>query len=117
MYSIRRSQLSGHVIAPPSKSHSLRAILFASMAHGKSTLSNVLPSPDVAAMINACKKLGAFIQRKHNALEINGVSGKPQLPDDVIDVGNSGLLLRFIASIVCVARTACRVNRRLFYSL
>ena len=72
-YRIGPSQLSGNITAPPSKSHSLRAILLASMARGKSTISNCLQSPDVIAMINACSKLGAQIEQQHGVIEMVGV--------------------------------------------
>lgn len=101
-YSISTSTLSGSIIAPSSKSHSLRAVLFASMASGKSTIYACLQSPDVEAMIAACKKIGAQIKRTNNTIEIVGVAGKPSVPDDVIDAGNSGQVLRFIGSIVAL---------------
>ena len=37
-YLIKKSVLKGEIVIPPSKSHSMRAILFASLAKGKSTL-------------------------------------------------------------------------------
>ncbi len=101
-YRIGYSQLSGSIAAPPSKSHSLRAILLASMARGKSIISNCLQSPDVVAMIDACSKLGAHIEQKDSGIEIVGVAGKPQLPDDVINAGNSGQVLRFVAAIAAL---------------
>jgi 3-phosphoshikimate 1-carboxyvinyltransferase len=98
-YKVKNSTLSGSVIAPPSKSHTLRAILFASMAQGKSKIFNYLKSPDTQAMLDACQKLGAQINQTHNLIEIIGVAGKPSIPDDVINAGNSGQVLRFIAAI------------------
>ncbi len=88
--------------APPSKSHTLRAILFASLACGQSYISNILQSPDTEAMISACRQLGAVITVSNQQLSIIGVSGKPKLPDDVINVGNSGQVLRFIGAVAGV---------------
>ena len=98
-YKIRPSKLRGSISASPSKSQSMRAILLATMACGNSTIKNCLNSPDIDAMITACRKLGAEITRHQNTLEIKGVSGKPCIPDDVIDAGNSGQVLRFVAAI------------------
>jgi len=98
-FKIKTSTLAGRITAPPSKSHSMRAILFASMASGESIITNCLASPDVDAMISACQQLGAVIKRDDNTLVITGVAGKPSLPDDVIDAGNSGQVLRFVAAI------------------
>ncbi|MBL4647774.1 MAG: 3-phosphoshikimate 1-carboxyvinyltransferase [Gammaproteobacteria bacterium] len=101
-YTIKPSKLSGTISASPSKSHSLRAILFASLATGKSIISNYLPSPDAAAMIQACQLLGANISQNNTQLDIIGVSGKPRLADNVIDAGNSGQVLRFVAAIAAL---------------
>ena len=43
---------------PPSKSHTLRAILFGAMGKGKTVIHHYLPSPDAKAMIEACRLLG-----------------------------------------------------------
>ncbi len=99
-YHIQASNLSGTTVLPSSKSQSLRAVLFASLAQGTSMIENALPSPDIAAMISACRQLGAFIKQQGNRYIITGVNGKPRTPDDVIDAGNSGQVLRYIA---CVA--------------
>jgi 3-phosphoshikimate 1-carboxyvinyltransferase len=48
-------------------------------------------------MIAACRQLGAQITQHQNELIIEGISGKLRTPDDVIDAGNSGQVLRFIA--------------------
>ncbi|MCH9689997.1 MAG: 3-phosphoshikimate 1-carboxyvinyltransferase [Gammaproteobacteria bacterium] len=101
-YKISHSKLSGSVIAPPSKSHTLRAILFASMAQGSSKIFNYLKSPDTQAMLDACQKLGAHIKQADDLIEIIGVAGKPRIPDDVINAGNSGQVLRFIAAIAAL---------------
>lgn len=101
-YEIKYSQLSGSIIAPPSKSHTLRAILFASMARGKSKIHNYLKSPDTASMLDACQKLGAQIKQTDNLIEIIGVAGKPNLPDDVINAGNSGQVLRFVSAVAAL---------------
>lgn len=96
-------KLSGSITAPPSKSHTMRALLFASMAKGCSIIRNALVSPDVDAMMIACKNLGAKITHHGTHLEIQGVAGKPKTPDDVINAGNSGQVLRFIAGIAALA--------------
>jgi 3-phosphoshikimate 1-carboxyvinyltransferase len=101
-YKIKPCVLAGSVTASPSKSQTRRAILFATMACGSSVIRNPLDSPDVEAMIDACRKLGAKITRYSNFIEIEGVSGKPKVPDDVINAGNSGQVLRFIAAIAAL---------------
>lgn len=101
-YKIGKSKLSGTIKVPSSKSHTLRAILLASMARGKSIIRDYLPSPDTLAMITACQQIGAKIQFDRGQLEVEGVAGQPKLPDDVINAGNSGQVLRFVAAIAAL---------------
>ncbi|HVT62080.1 MAG TPA: 3-phosphoshikimate 1-carboxyvinyltransferase [Legionellaceae bacterium] len=101
-YRIQASNLCGSLVIPPSKSHTLRAILFASMADGKSIIRNYLTSPDTQAMLCACKQLGADITVQADALLIHGCAGSPKTPDNIIDAGNSGQVLRFIAAIAAL---------------
>ena len=67
------------------------------MAKGRSTIDSPLNSPDIQAMIKACSQLGATINQQANQLIIDGINAKPNTPDNVIDAGNSGQVLRFIA--------------------
>lgn len=94
-----RSQLQGDIVASPSKSHTLRAILFATLADGDSCISNYLPSPDADAMIHACRELGATITVSDSNLVIRGCAGKLKTPSNIIDAGNSGQVLRFVAAL------------------
>ena len=87
------------IYAPSSKSQSIRAILFASLADGTSKITNVLWSRDIKSMIDACKQLGAKFEYNGKSLIITGCANHLRLPDDVIDAGNSGLVLRLIGAI------------------
>ena len=100
--SVLPSKLRGSVRVPPSKSHSLRAILFAALARGKSHIKNVLTSPDVSAMIEACRQFGACIQSiAEGELTIKGVAGKLSIkPGSCIESGNSGQVLRYMTAIM-----------------
>lgn len=93
------SALKGTLQIPSSKSQSIRALLFALLASGKSIIKNLLPSPDVEAMMTACQHLGAIIDQYEDHLQICGVAGKIHGAEDVIQAGNSGLIFRFIGAI------------------
>lgn len=101
-YLVTPSSLHGSGTVPSSKSHTMRAVLFASFAKGQSIIHNVLPSPDAAAMVAACRALGAVITEQGTTLTIQGVGGCPQPPQSVIDVGNSGQVLRFVAALAAL---------------
>ncbi|MDF1653807.1 MAG: 3-phosphoshikimate 1-carboxyvinyltransferase [Coxiellaceae bacterium] len=87
---------------PASKSHTLRAIWFASMAKGTSTIHNALESPDTDSMIAACQQFGSSISRHNGSLQITGVDGHPTTPKAIIDCGNSGQVLRFCSAMAAL---------------
>lgn len=99
---IEPSKLQGNLTLPPSKSHTLRAILFASLAEGISQIDHFLPSPDTTAMIEAVRLLGATVQIKEHSLFIRGFAGKPKAPSQEINCGNSGLVLRLIGALAAL---------------
>lgn len=94
--SISKCSLGGDLTIPPSKSHSLRALLFAMLANGTSEIENLLPSPDIEAMTETLKLFGASVFLKGNMVR---VEGNFRAASDIIDAGNSGIILRFIGAI------------------
>ncbi len=84
------------------KSLSIRAILFASQAVGKSKLSNLLESEDVINTLKAVKKLGINYEKKGKTYEIEGfgLNGFNPKNNLIINAGNSGTLGRLILSLL-----------------
>ncbi len=99
---IRPSRLRGRILPPPSKSHTLRAILFASFAHGVSTIYNPLDSPDTMAMIAICRQFGASITPIEKGLSIEGIGLSRQLRAGSFDAKNSGIVMRFGAAVAAL---------------
>lgn len=93
------SKLAGSLSIPPSKSQTLRALLFASLSHGTCRIKNPLISPDTCSMIQALSCLGATIYRDSGELVVIGTAGKILNQDRTIDCGNSGLVLRLIGAL------------------
>ncbi|WP_458747476.1 3-phosphoshikimate 1-carboxyvinyltransferase [Candidatus Nitrosocosmicus sp. T] len=58
---MKKSQLCGEVVCPPSKSYSHRAIMISSLALGKSHIENVLFSRDTLASIECVQMLGVSV--------------------------------------------------------
>lgn len=104
MLIVSKSKLQGRIQIPPSKSHTLRAILFAALGKGKSIILNYLQSPDAEAMIRACRLFGAVVDVFPDRLEIEGVDGVVQDILEEIDAGNSGIVLRFCAAVGALTR-------------
>ncbi|MBY0528816.1 MAG: 3-phosphoshikimate 1-carboxyvinyltransferase [Rhabdochlamydiaceae bacterium] len=95
--------IQGSIVIPPSKSHTLRAILFGLMGNGKTRINHYLNSPDSAAMISAVRAFGAHVDVESCHLTITGVGGKLQPAHNVIDSGNSGQVLRFIGALATLS--------------
>ncbi|MCH9621347.1 MAG: 3-phosphoshikimate 1-carboxyvinyltransferase [Chlamydiia bacterium] len=93
---IKPSKIEGEVFIPSSKPETLRALAFAAMGSGTSTIENILISPDIYSMLDGLISFGAKIKQEGSTVEIEGVGGAPKLPNKVIDVGNSGVALRFL---------------------
>ncbi len=97
---ISKSFLEGNIKCPPSKSYTHRAIAIASLADGKSTISNPLLSRDTIATILGCKMFGIKIEKSNENVNCIQILGKNQFetPKDIIDAKNSGTTIRILTS-------------------
>ena len=84
------------------KSLSIRWVLLASQATGKSKAYNLLMSEDVLATIDSIKKLGIKVKIYKNYCEItgNGINGFKYKKNLIIDAKNSGTLGRLILGLL-----------------
>ncbi|RIA75584.1 3-phosphoshikimate 1-carboxyvinyltransferase [Anaeroplasma bactoclasticum] len=97
---IKPSKLEGSIMIPPSKSLSHRAIIAASLALGKSVISNVLYSKDIKATIEAMRACGAIIEEYDDYLVIYG--SKVKRVKSMINANESGSTIRFMIPIALV---------------
>ena len=102
----KSTSLKGKITVPGDKSISHRALMFASMAIGESSISGLLEAEDVINTAKAMAALGAQVER-HNDNNGNGVwkvrgvgVGGFGEPRDIIDFGNSGTGVRLCAGLV-----------------
>ena len=98
-YKIKPRPISGEVTPPPSKSHTMRGLIFALMGQGESIIRHPLFSPDTERMIEAIRGFGARVKVYPDSIAVQGVGGVLQTPNGVIESGNSGLVFRFITAI------------------
>jgi 3-phosphoshikimate 1-carboxyvinyltransferase len=97
--------LSGTILPPSSKYHTLRYILATFLAQGMSTIYFPAISDDTDVLLQACSQLGAHIHSESLAderriLSIRGTGGILRTPHDAtIDVGNAGAVLRLLLGI------------------
>ena len=89
------------------KSLSIRWVLLASQANGKSKAYNLLMSEDVLAAIESIKKLGIKVKIYKNYCEIigNGINGFKYKKNLIINARNSGTLGRLILGLLIKSPT------------
>lgn len=94
---VEPSRLQGSIDIPSSKSHTIRAVVIASLAEGTSRIRNPLDSGDTRSAVNGGRALGAEIETGKDWV-VKGVGGSPRLTVPRIDLGNSGTSLRLLTS-------------------
>jgi len=93
--------LNGELYLAGDKSISHRAVMFASMAEGKSIISNCSESEDVTSTMNCFSKMGCEFKRDGNTIKVVGKGiGKLKMPQTKLDAGNSGTTTRLISGIL-----------------
>lgn len=95
-------QLLGEVWLPGDKSISHRALLFAAIADGVSTIANLGTGADVAATRRLISALGIDVETgRKGSLSVMGVGFEGLIePESVIDCANSGTTMRLGAGLV-----------------
>jgi 3-phosphoshikimate 1-carboxyvinyltransferase len=95
-------EFNKRIIISGDKSLSIRWILLASQARGKSKGYNLLMSEDVLAALDSIKKLGIKVKIQKNFCEIfgNGINGFKYKKNLIIDARNSGTLGRLILGLL-----------------
>lgn len=103
MYTIsQKASLHGEIIVPGSKSHTIRAVLLAAMAEGKSIIHNPLTSDDCLSALNAARSFGAVAAEEPGAWIVEGKGRRLHAPENFIDTGNSGTTTTFVTSMAAL---------------
>lgn len=94
--------LRGVLAVPGDKSLSHRAVMFAALAEGRSTISNFLPGGDCRATVDCMRGLGVTIEElspTQLAIEGVGLDGlrEPTFP---LNCANSGTTMRLLAGLL-----------------
>lgn len=104
LFSEHSTGIAGEISAPPSKSITHRAVLFALLSGGRMTVRNPLLSDDTRSTIGAARLMGSNITEDGGIL----MEGRMHQAEDVIDAGNSGTTARLLSSI-CALMDGCAV--------
>ena len=106
--SISRSGISGRVIAPSSKSYTIRGLLCAALATGESEIIHPLGSDDTEASLDVLSKIGVSVHQQKDSWQING--GNLHKPKEDLFCRNSALTLRFMTAITSIIPGQCRLT-------
>jgi len=105
--SIYKSQVKGRVRAPSSKSYTIRGLLCAALAKGKSEIIHPLNSDDTEASIEVLSNIGIRIIKGRNSWQVLG--GDFHKPDTDLFCGESAATLRFMTAICSLIPGKCRL--------
>jgi 3-phosphoshikimate 1-carboxyvinyltransferase len=96
------NKIRGTIYLPGDKSISHRAVMFASLAKGRSVIQNCLNAHDVNSTIQCFRQLGCIIERSGDTVIIDGLGFKNfKKPGTALYAGNSGTTSRLISGILC----------------
>ncbi len=91
------------VQAPPSKAHTLRALVIASLADGESVIERPLLGNDQLDVIGCLKALGAGLQVSEDRVVVSGCGGAFEPRADELNVGESGVGTNFLTAAACLS--------------
>jgi 3-phosphoshikimate 1-carboxyvinyltransferase len=104
------SRLHGAIAIPPSKSHTIRSLLVATLADGVSIIRRPLVQGDGASAIRAAKAMGATIEPRGDDLAITGIGNRYNEGQDVFDMGNSGTSTNLFMSVAALGKRQRRFD-------
>ena len=103
-WTTKPSTLSGTIAIPASKSHTIRALLIATLSDATSTIKQALLTGDGHSALQAALALGAQIQNLDGDITIVGCGKSPKVASEVF-MGNSGTGTRLFATAAALGTT------------
>jgi 3-phosphoshikimate 1-carboxyvinyltransferase len=93
--------LRGEFHPPGDKSITHRALIFTSIARGKSVMRGLQKGKDCLATLNALKMMGIEMKEEEDGLVVygQGLNGLKE-PVNILDCGNSGTTMRLLAGLL-----------------
>ncbi|MFC1993021.1 3-phosphoshikimate 1-carboxyvinyltransferase [Chloroflexota bacterium] len=105
--SINKSEVTGKVKAPSSRSYTIRGLICAALARGRSEIVSPLSSDDTKASLNVLSRLGISVQQERDSWQVEG--GAFRKPDADLFCGESAATLRFMTAICSLVPGRCRL--------
>ena len=97
---------------PGSKSETIRALVAAALAEGRSHIYGALDSEDSEAMIRVLRGFGVGVETIVEPWVVDGTGGYLVAPDHEIDVGESGLTARIALVMAALAEGTTVISGR-----
>jgi 3-phosphoshikimate 1-carboxyvinyltransferase len=96
-----KKPLSGDITVPGDKSIAHRAVIFGSIARGRTRIFNLSGGEDNSRTVRAFRQMGVAIGRDGDALSIEGRGWRAlQAPRETVDCGNSGTTMRLMSGLL-----------------
>lgn len=96
-----KNPLRGTISVPGDKSIAHRAVIFASVARGRSRILNLSGGDDNSRTVRAFRRMGVEIFRDGDALCIDGRGWEGlRAPEETVECGNSGTTMRLLAGLL-----------------
>jgi 3-phosphoshikimate 1-carboxyvinyltransferase len=93
-------------VIPPSKSHTIRALLIATLANGRSVIRHPLLEGDGYSALEAARGLGAGVTVSGHDVIVEGIGGDLEKGEEFIFVGNSGTSTRLFSAAAALGTRA-----------
>ena len=96
---VRRPRTIGGAVTPPGdRSISVRAAILNALAEGEARVANYGPGGDCASALSVLRGMGVPIEPDGDGFVVAG--GAIREPDDVLDAGNSGTVMRLASGLL-----------------
>ncbi|MBI2980639.1 MAG: 3-phosphoshikimate 1-carboxyvinyltransferase [Chloroflexi bacterium] len=106
--SIFQSKIAGKIVAPASKSYTIRGLICAALAKGQSEIINPLGSDDTEACLDVLSRLGIPVLQGKNSWRVTG--GNFHEPKTDLFCRESAATLRFMTAICSLVPGSCRLT-------
>ncbi len=106
--SISKSAINGKVLAPSSKSYTIRGVLCAALAKGRSEILHPLGSDDTEAAKDVLSKVGVGFLQQADSWQVAG--GTFHQPDTDLFCRESATTLRFMTTMCSLIPGQCRLT-------
>lgn len=104
---ISSSEINGRAAAPPSKSYTIRSLMCAALANGKSRILNPLISDDTEAAAEVLEQVGTDIHKEKDCWQVLG--GHLHEPEKDLFCRDSAATFRFMTAISSIIPGRCRL--------